>query len=492
MNYTRKAAGGAAVIFVMSVLAGVFSYLVRVTLARNLSTAEYGLFYAVFSFVLFFIMFRDFGLNPASSKLIAQHLIKKDHSKIKSIAAVSLTFQSISSMVLIAGILIAAPFLSKSYFRDPMAESLLQAFAFFIALSMLMRMVMAFFSGFQDFKWFAVIEPFWTMSTLGMILLFFRLGRGVMSPAYGYVAATLITLILACIGMSRYIHIAKEKIKDFWKTAGELFSFGLQVIISNIGNNVIGYLDILILTYLVSISAVGIYNAILPTALMFTLLGRTISFVLFPMISELWEKKDLTRIREGISIIYKYSFALIIPVIMAVFYYSEFFITLVFGSDYAAGANAFRILLIGIIFNIIGIVNNSSLGGIGKPAIVTRIILATAFLNVVFNIILIPKFKITGAAISTACSYALIMLFSSVYMKKHIRISFPFACWLKAAAAGVLFMLGLHLASGILNMGAWAEAAISVSIAGIIYLAAALLMGVIEVKEIKAIAGRLY
>ena len=55
-TYTKRLVRGGAFLFVMSVVAAFVSYFIRIILARNLSPAEYGLFYAVFAFVTFFLL----------------------------------------------------------------------------------------------------------------------------------------------------------------------------------------------------------------------------------------------------------------------------------------------------------------------------------------------------------------------------------------------------------------------------------------------------
>ena len=84
MSRERKLLFDASLVFVMGLLAAIFGYLIRVILSRQLSLEEFGLFYAVFTFVSFFIVFRDFGLGQALAKFIPQFLVKKEYGKIKA------------------------------------------------------------------------------------------------------------------------------------------------------------------------------------------------------------------------------------------------------------------------------------------------------------------------------------------------------------------------------------------------------------------------
>ena len=64
-NYTKKAIKGAGITLIMSILAAVVAYVTRIILARNLGPYEYGLFSAVFTFIIFLLFFRDLGLRQS-------------------------------------------------------------------------------------------------------------------------------------------------------------------------------------------------------------------------------------------------------------------------------------------------------------------------------------------------------------------------------------------------------------------------------------------
>ena len=81
--YTKKLVSGSAFLFLMLILAAIIGYFIRVVLARNLSPSEYGLFYAVFAFVSFFLFFRDLGLNQAIAKYIPEFKIKGKYNEIR-------------------------------------------------------------------------------------------------------------------------------------------------------------------------------------------------------------------------------------------------------------------------------------------------------------------------------------------------------------------------------------------------------------------------
>ena len=58
--------------------------------------------------------------------------------------------------------------------------------------------------------------------------------------------------------------------------------------------------------YFRSLSEVGIYNAILPTAILFAAIGASVANVLLPVASEMIAKKKQNHLRIGVKLIQKY------------------------------------------------------------------------------------------------------------------------------------------------------------------------------------------
>ena len=84
MRYAEKLAKGSLIIFAFSITTAIIGYLLRVYLARNLTVAEFGLFYAVMALVSFFWLVKDLGVGTTLVKFIPEFLVKKKYSEIKS------------------------------------------------------------------------------------------------------------------------------------------------------------------------------------------------------------------------------------------------------------------------------------------------------------------------------------------------------------------------------------------------------------------------
>jgi len=131
------------------------------------------------------------------------------------------------------------------------------------------------------------------------------------------------------------------------------------------------------------------------------------------------------------------------------------------------------------------------ISAIGKPIIVTKIVAIAAAINIILNIILIPIFDITGAAIATTISYIVTLILSTIKLTKFIKISPPWKTWLKILFSGIIFAGVIFLVLSLLNLNIWLEVLFSFIAATVVYFILIFVLKIIRFKEIKVLFNRL-
>ena len=485
VNYTKRAVRGAGITLIMSILAAVVAYVTRIILARNLGPYEYGLFSAVFTFIIFLLFFRDLGLRQSLSKHIAEFKAKQDYNQIKTAINVVLLFQLFSSLMFVLILYFLSDYLAINYFKDINASLVLKIFLLYVLFSIFFIVLKGIFQGFQKMFFFSSVEFSKNLIILISVLILFKFGFTLLAPIIAYALVSLILFMIyfyPALKMSQYF---KHNIINFKITTKKVVLFGIPLLAASFAGKIIGYIDTLLLTYFGTLTEVGVYNVVLPTALILLLFGRSISAIIFPMASELWAKKDLKRINEGLRLIHKYSFIILTPIIFSILVYSQIIIRTFFGSEYESGYLAMQILLVGMAFFIVAMINNQVISALGEPKYVAKIIAVAAFLNIVLNLFLIPKYSINGAAIATSISYFLILFLSMIKLKKLIRTKIPSLIWIKQFILAVLFVIVVIMVKSNLSVNIYLEIITSVLFASLIYFITTYLFGLINIKEIK-------
>jgi len=173
-----------------------------------------------------------------------------------------------------------------------------------------------------------------------------------------------------------------------------------------------------------------------------------------------------------------------------VFIYSRLFITSFFGTAYADGAIALQILLFGVLFYTVSLINENIVSGIGKPQIIMNIIVAAAIVNIVLNFILIPLFGINGAAIATMVSYVMMFAFTTIRAARFTEMQLPFYEWGKLLVPTIVFFAVQYLSIFFFSAH-WTTAFVTSVVAGLAYLSIALALRLFSVGEIKKLLVRL-
>lgn len=488
MTYTKKVIHSIGIVFLCNVLAAGIAYLTRIVLARTLTPAEYGLFSAVLTFTIFFLFFRDLGMGDALVRFIPQFQVEKKFDKIKTALVGTFAVQLLTSLILAVLFILFADVLASDYFKDAQAKPLVLIFVGYIMTSIFFTNLKSIFQGFQRMTIYPVVELAKNSTVLLLTLLFFSLGLGVRAPAWAYALASLILFVIFVPVALRTFSFYRYRITNVLAQTKELFFFGLPMIFTDIGGKLIGYTDTLMLTYYASLSEVGIYNVVLPTALMVVFLGKSTGSVVYPLVSELWAKKDLRRLTAGLVLWYKYAFVLLIPVIGILFLFSGVFLSLFFGPAYATGALALQILLVGTVFYLVASLNSHTLTAIGQAKRVTVIIFIAALLNVLLNAFLIPRYSIAGAAVATLVSYLFIFLASTWTIRKYLPLHPPLFQWGKILFSGALFLLLSYQLNLVIPLPPIFRALVAISSGLVMYIVLIFALGIIDMKEMKRYA----
>ncbi len=492
-NYTKLAIKGVSTVLIISLTSALVGYFVRFTLARNLSVEDFGLFYAVFSFLGMIGLFMGLGIDKALIKFIPEFLTKKKLSNVKSSIIITFSILLITNTITIIGIFLFSNSLAQNYFHTEKAVIVLRLMSIVFFINSLLLALRYSFQSFKKMTYFAAIDLLRMLLILSIIFFGFKSNYGILLPIAAYLISPIIILTLFSIIFFKKVfpEFISTKARDYRKNLKSLFKYGIFVIVTNIGLMILGYTDSLTLTYFTGIVNVGLYSVAFPTANALSYFPKSITSIVLPVSSELWAKKKKSLLSAGLKSVYKYSIILILPCVLILFCFSELIISTFFGPKYLPASGALKILSIAMLFPCIYGPNSAFFSGIGKPHINSKIVYTAASFNLVSNIILVPRLGIIGAAITTTFSVFLMALIGSIRVNKFISIKFPLKSWLKTILIGIIFAGSISLLKNALNMNIWIETIIIVFISGAVYIALIFALKVINMKELKTIFNQI-
>lgn len=484
-QYAKKVVFSTVFVFIMLFLTGVFNYIFRIVLAKNLELVEYGLFFSVLSFFTLIGTLLDMGLQFSAVKFISEARAKKKNVNEKRIILSVFLFQITLSVVVSLVIFSLEGYLSSHFFKADASGLIKLMLVWFVSLPFFFFFNYVFLGNQKPVAYSSVDTTRAATITI-LSILFLHFGLGILSPAFAYVVSVLFLLVI-------YSPLFLRIYPDFFRKSSllgkkyflKILKYGVMIAIGISSYVIILQTDTLMITYFRTLKEVGLYQAAVPIALIIIFFAQATATVLYPLSSELWVKKKKHLLSMGINMIYKYFFIFIFPMAAILFSFPKLVLTLLFGPEFVGAATVLKVFAFGAILLSFYLMNQAVLQGIGKPKVIAKIIIFAALFNVIINFILIPIYGMMGAVTATILSYLVAFVLASFQMRKVFGIKVPLSIWGRTIIAGVLFIVLIHFMKQWISLSSLAEFFVVLPISFIFYIVLIWLMRVISLSEIK-------
>jgi O-antigen/teichoic acid export membrane protein len=222
--------------------------------------------------------------------------------------------------------------------------------------------------------------------------------------------AVLATALGSAVGLTAAVAVLRPRLVEknrgsIAHYASQCIGYGWKAHLSNMLTIVNYRADILLLNLFLTPAATGVYLVAVQIGERLWILSQAVSTVLLPRLSELHEDEDqrryltplVTRLILLASVIGSLVLVLFAPIV----------INVLVGHEYAGAVGALFWLLPGITLGGAARVLANDLAARGRPELNMYAAIVVVIINLIGNILLIPKLGINGAAIATTCAYAI-------------------------------------------------------------------------------------
>lgn len=166
----------------------------------------------------------------------------------------------------------------------------------------------------------------------------------------------------------------------------------------------------------------GIYGAVYRMSALLLFGTQAVNMIAAPLFSELYYKSDLKKLQKIVTLSTRCSFGLALILSIVFILFGKFFLGF-FGDRFIAGYSALVILSLASVVRTLFGSGGYLLNMTGNQNIVALVYGITAILNIILNIILIPRLGIEGAAWATSISIVVWSGVMYVYVMKRIKIN---------------------------------------------------------------------
>lgn len=436
-------AKGGILVFASVLLEHVFTFARRLIIVRSLSTSDYGVYSLGISIVMLALVIAGMGIDVGVQRFVGIYRGRGDLEGVKG-TVYSSVIVTIIAILVTTGLLMLSSGSISSLLDMPKLSWIIMVMALLIPLMRITTLIVNIYRGFE------IVTP---------KVFFMCIGNGLITLTTVIVAVlvfdTLDSIVVALVignaismaALIGYVLLRPTPLPKELKPRFEyrkLLIFSVPLIVGGFASQIMLQTDTVMLGYFTTAARVGVYNAAVPLYRVLSIFLVAVGFIYAPVAARMIGEKKHGELRVLYPSVTKWLFMFTMPAWFIFFFYPSETLQFFFGSRYVGAAFALQILALGEFVHTIVGPSGQTLIAYGKTYLSMFNIVTAAVLNVILNLVLIPRYGIGGAAIATAISlFAQNVLFSGqIYY--YYRIN-PFTRdYIKPVVASLLVLVALY------------------------------------------------
>ena len=412
INNKNEIYKGTVVAFTIKGISIGAGYLFSFLIAMYYGAKGMGIYSVSHTLILIFSIVSVLGFDAASIRFVSEDAsISRSRSIYLKILKIVVPLGLLMSTILF----ISSPFLSKLFNEVNLLNAIKYISLGILPLSLL-HINSESLRGMKNIKLYSILRFALIPLLASAILFIMNLYQSFdfTMPVISYVIAIYLTCFVSLFFWLKRIDIFNNNIESTISLR-YLLNISLPMLLTTSMFYIIQWTDTIILGYYDTAYNIGIYNIALKMSMASSIILFSINSIVAPKYSQLFFDNKMDEFKSVVKFSSKLIFWLSIPIIAVIAYKAEFFLN-IFGEEFKQGKYPLYILLVGQLFNVM-------CGSVGyilmmtdKQKILRNIIVCSAILNIILNIILIPLYGILGAATASTISMILWNFSALIYI----------------------------------------------------------------------------
>jgi O-antigen/teichoic acid export membrane protein len=467
MNTIQRITKNVGVLFISQMVSYVLGFFTLMYSARYLGVEGFGTLSLALAFTGIFSVFMDLGLSTLTIREVARDKsLAKDYvaniTVIKIILAI-ITFILIFIIVNLVG-------------YDQQTMQVVYIIALYTLFTAFSQLFYAVFQAYEKMEYQSLGTILSSVLLMVGVLLAIYLKFNLINFSLIYLISGASILVYALIIFTQKFSLPKitfntkqwmDLIKESWPFA-----------ITSISINIYTWIDTVIISIIQGSVAVGLYNASYKLVLVLTFIPIIFNYAIFPIMSQYYIDSEKS-LKFTFEKFFKIMVLFGVPIGTGTVFIANKVILLVYGQQFLGSVIALQILIWSAVLIFARSPFELLIQSSNKQIIVTKIFILGVLFNIIFNILIIPKYSYVGAGVVTVLTDALVLgllvlaLNSLKFsISKNTKISL-----VKIVLASLIMGLTLNFLPN-LNLF------ISISIGALIYVLTLLILRIFDSEEL--------
>ncbi len=379
---------------------------------QYLGPEQFGIFSYALSLVSFFTIFSDLGLET----IVIKRLIHEPAAQNKILGSIFFlnVIVGIATVVCLILLIIIIP-------TTPELKTVILILSL-KGLFQSLRNIDFYFQSQVKFS-YIVFSQIISLIVTGVLCLYFVYLK---MPLVSFAAISIIEVAVVSLGLA-FSYLKERQSFASWEidmsVIKKLLAQSWPLIISGIAIFIYMRLDQIMIQNILGPTSLGYYSAAVRISEVFYFLPMIITSSLFPAV--IYSKiNDKTTYEDRLEALFGLLFFISIATALVLYLCSGFLIEKLYGNQYTRSVQSLMILVWANPFVFWGVARTKWAIAENAQMLTMIYIILGAVLNVILNIILIPKYSIEGAAVATIISQAVAAVFSNLLSSKSRYLFF--------------------------------------------------------------------
>lgn len=408
---------------------------------RLFSVADYGLMSLVLKVTAIFIALSKLGLQNSALRFYQEHAAAGDRTALRRYFS-TLFFGSAGIAAIVMALFLAGVWVMPATLVTLELKKLL-SFAAILIITSVWSIICGFLQVEERTKTYNVLDVAQKAGTIAAVCGFFIFWR---SNVWAFFAGMILLEVAFTLGMTLYLAGRRLLVPKLvqWDLLRTSILFGAPLVIYEFSSLVLDAGDRVFVQHYLGAQQLGYYSAAYNLAAYLQIsIMVPLNLALFPIYMRLWVNKGKEETQAFIGkCLYLYTL-LIIGVMAAATLTSGAMVTVLASAKYRAAQNLLPILVAGVLIYSIHIFLNAGLLIHKKTGVMARLVVYAAVLNIVMNILLIPRMGLLAAALATLVSYTFLVLLMARASFKELPIHVEYGSIAKFLLAGAITVAAL-------------------------------------------------
>jgi O-antigen/teichoic acid export membrane protein len=399
----------------------VFGYVLTLLISRNFGAGAMGIFALSATVLSMLAIVGRLGFDTAILKFVAEYTAQNRQDLVKEVYYKALKVVLPFSLAISIALFFLSPYIAVYIFHKEHLSPYFRVASVGIVplvLKLINAQALRSVRRIREFSFFQnVANVFFASVFLVLLLPFPRMN---LFPVEAHVASLILGAVLSQIAWKKYARLDAEPNNNLLRIP-EIMHVSLPMMFTSSMFFVMYWTDTLMLGMFRTEAEVGIFNVAVKIASAVSFPLVTINSISASKFAELHSKKDLKGLRKIVKQSTKLIFWTSLPIAATILLFPSFILGVV-GKEFQAGVFTLCILAVGQFVNAISGGVGPLLNMTGRQKAFRNIIISASLLNVLLNVLLIPKYGGIGAAFASMASVVAWNIACVIYIKSYLDV----------------------------------------------------------------------